>query len=496
MSSLDTAPRVARPSNASVSATPGAPRSRPIALVLLVVALVGVVAAAALVNQSRTPQGTIVTPPVEVDESSVGVDQAALVTDSAPLATSAAAPAPRLWVPAQITTPKPGKTVILRGLIENSTRVTVNGRPAVVEPGAFTAEILDDDVEVDVVAYGANGEVATSIIGLGSDRVPAVSQTVAVHVGLDEMSDPARWLPIVALAQDGKINAVQIDIKDEKGNVGYASSVPLANTIGAVTDSYDAADKIAELHDLNLRVIGRVVCFLDPKLGEWAWDAGKKDLVVQHPDGRALENDYGSAAFSNVANPEVRQYIFDLTEEAENLGFDEILFDYVRRPEGAAIDMVFPGITSSPTVAVAQFVRDASGVIDAPGVRFGISVFGISSTRPEEIGQDIRLMAPHVDYVAPMLYPALWAEGEYGVEQPWKTPGQIIDRSLKDFNRVMAGSGAAITPWLQDFDAGRFVYGEDQVREQIDAARWQSSSGFLVWNPNSTYDVGAFDPLN
>jgi hypothetical protein len=496
MSSLDTAPRVARPSEASVYVSPVAPRSRPIALVVLVLALVGVVAAAALVNQSRTPDGTIVSPPVVGNDTTVEPEQTAgLVADPSPVEAVPVA-LPRLWVPAQIVTPKPGRSVILRGLVDNSTRVTVNGRPAVVEPGAFTAEILVDDQELDVVAYGANGETATAIIGLGSDRVPAGGQTVAVHVGLDEMSDPARWLPIVAMAQEGRINAVQIDIKDEKGEIGYASAVPLANTIGAVSERYNATDKIAELHGLNLKVIGRVVCFLDPKLGEWAWDAGKRDLVVQHTDGTALANEYGSAAFSNVASPEVRQYIWDLTAEAQTLGFDDILYDYVRRPEGPETGMKFPGITSSPTVAVAQFVRQSAGVVDTPGVRFGVSVFGISATRPDEIGQDVRLMAPHVDYVAPMLYPALWADGEYGVERPWKTPGQIIDKSLNDFNRVMAGSGAAITPWLQDFDAGKFVYGEQQVREQIDAARWQSSSGFLVWNPNSAYDIAAFDPLN
>ena len=100
----------------------------------------------------------------------------------------------------------------------------------------------------------------------------------------------------------------------------------------------------------------------------------------------------------------------------------------------------------------------------------GISVFGIAATRPEQIAQDLRLMAPHVDYVAPMVYPSHWGRGEYGVADPNRQPAAIVGASVGDFTHGVAGSGAAVVPWLQDFSAGGVAYGPVEVRAQIDAA--------------------------
>ena len=124
-----------------------------------------------------------------------------------------------------------------------------------------------------------------------------------------------------------------------------------------------------------------------------------------------------------------------------------------------------------------------------------MSVFGISATRPEAIGQDIGLLAPIVDYVAPMVYPSHWGPGEYGVADPVRQPADIVTASLTDFQRRIAGSGAALTPWLQDFTDVGVPYGPVEVRAQIDAATTVGTRGFLLWNPGSTYHAEALPVL-
>jgi hypothetical protein len=123
-----------------------------------------------------------------------------------------------------------------------------------------------------------------------------------------------------------------------------------------------------------------------------------------------------------------------------------------------------------------------------------VSVFGIAATRPESIAQDIRLLAPHVDYVAPMVYPSHWGAGEYDVGDPLRQPADIVRASVADFGAVVAGSGAAVVPWLQDFSAGGVVYGPVEVRAQIDAALEAGASGFLLWNSGSFYSAEALQP--
>ena len=242
-------------------------------------------------------------------------------------------------------------------------------------------------------------------------------------------------------------------------------------------------------------MIGRIVCFLDPTMSKWAWENGRSDMVVLNASGGApLDNNYGAAAFSNPASPEVRQYQIDLATEAVGLGFDEILYDYVRRPEGDIGAMQLPGLDTAPDVTIARFVADTNAALEGTGAELGISVFGISATRPEPTAQDMRLLAPHVDYVSPMVYPSHWSSGEYEVADPVRQPADIVTRSVADFERIVAGSGAAVVPWLQDFSWGSVIYGPAEVRAQIDAARAVGAEGFLLWNPTSLYNIDALDP--
>ena len=83
-----------------------------------------------------------------------------------------------------------------------------------------------------------------------------------------------------------------------------------------------------------------------------------------------------------------------------------------------------------------------------------LSVFGVAATRPTEVAQDIPAMARSVDYVAPMVYPSHWGNGEYNVANPNSEPYEIVLRSLRDFRRQTRGTGARVVPWLQDFTLG------------------------------------------
>ena len=403
--------------------------------------------------------------------------------------------APSFMVPAAVPVPTADRPTVLRGLVDGAAALTANGQAVVLEPGgAFTVHVAPGMTAVALAATDAAGNPASATVAVTDDLpVAAYPPTSAVHVTAHGWVDPAVRTHIIDLARAGLIDAVQLDIKDEGGTVGYASTVPLAVASGAVAGVYDARAAVDELHALGVRVIGRIVCFLDPKLASWAWAQGQTDMLVLR-GAEPLPTDYGDAAFTNVANASVRQYQIDLAVEAAGLGFDEILYDYVRRPEGDPGNMTFPGLDGSPTVAVARFVAETDGQLANTGALLGVSVFGIAATRPEQIAQDIRLLAPHVDYVSPMIYPSHWGPGEFGVADPNRQPGDIVAASLVDFHHAVAGSGAAVVPWLQDFSAGGVTYGPVEVRAQIDAARAAGSPGFLLWNSGSTYTVEALAP--
>ena len=405
-------------------------------------------------------------------------------------------PAPRVDVPAEVVRAPGTPTVVVRGLIDDAVSLTVDGRPMPMVGGWFTAEVAASAASVVVRAVDAAGSATERTIAIVDVATPvSFPPTRAVHIAADDWADPTRKAEILALIEQGRIDAVQLDIKDESGEVGHLSRVPLAVTAGSVRAHYDAKAATDELHALGVRVIGRIVCFLDPVVASHASKTGNTEMLVLTPDGQPFRSGYGDVAFTNFANPAVQAFLIELAVEAGELGFDEILYDYVRRPEGKESSMVVPGLDTPAAVAVARFVRDTKAALEPLDVELGVSVFGVSATRPKEVAQDIRLLAPHVDYVSPMVYPSHWGPGEYGVDDPSSDPAAIVERSVADFVRVAAGSGAAVVPWLQAFSEGGVEYGPAQVRAQIDASARAGAEGFLLWNARSVYDADALEPV-
>jgi hypothetical protein len=292
------------------------------------------------------------------------------------------------------------------------------------------------------------------------------------------------------LLEERRINAVQLDLKDELGIVGWRSGVPLARRIGAERGTFDLAAAVKLLHARGARVIGRLVAFRDPVLAEWAWTNGRRDLVIQTPGGDAYSGGYGG--FTSYVHPDVRAYNVDLAVAAAKLGVDDILYDYVRRPDGPLSSMVVPGLQGDPATAVTGFLAEARRALAPHETFLGASVFGIAATRPDEVAQDVPAISREVDYVAPMVYPSHWGRQEYGVAHPEAEPYAIVRRALLDFQRAGRGSGSRVVPWLQDFSLG-IQYGEREVRAQIEATEAAGIDEFLLWDPRVTYAAGALD---
>ncbi|WP_245663362.1 putative glycoside hydrolase [Nocardia inohanensis] len=377
--------------------------------------------------------------------------------------------------------------VVLRGVAAGADRVSVGEQSTQPgKDGAFELRLTQRPVNATVVAVDTAGNQTTRPLTVNV-TVPRIR---AVHVTAYGWAYEGLREPVLDLARRGLIDTVQLDIKDEDGVIGYDSQVPLARESGAATAIYDARAAIAQLHEMGLRVVGRIVAFRDPTMASWAWHNGRPDWVIQNPSGQPYSSGYGAIAFTNFANPEIRGYNIDLAVEAGQLGFDSVMYDYIRRPDGSLSGMAFPGLAETPSESVAGFLRESKDRVHAAGASVSAAVFGIAATRPDEIAQDIPAMARQVDYLAPMLYPSHWHSGEYDVASPNSQPYDIIFRSLQDFRARVEGTGAGIVPWLQDFSLG-VSYGDAQVRAQIDATRDAGYDGFVLWNPGSTYHGGA-----
>lgn len=386
-----------------------------------------------------------------------------------------------------------GSEYKLSGTTEPGATVTADGSEvAAGADGAFEVVLASAaDGEVEVVSTDAAGNTTSEPVRIVT--VPSrveLPEIRAVHVSFYGWASSLKP-PVLQMLDEGKINAVQLDLKDEAGQIAYTSQVPLAQEMGANLGIWDLEEAVAELHAKGAPVIGRIVAFADPVLVKWAWANGNKDMVIQLPDGSApYTGKY--AGFSNFTNPEVIEYNLAIAEEAAKAGVDQILWDYIRRPDGGLSNFNVPGLTTTPEEAIIAFTRMADERLAPYGIQHGASVFGIAADRPTQIGQDIPGMADYLDYVSPMIYPSHWGPGEYDVADPNRQPYDIISATLGVWEEVTAGKRARVIPWLED-TSYRAYDRPFQVREQIRATRDMGIKSFVMWDPNVKYTNGAYD---
>ena len=329
----------------------------------------------------------------------------------------------------------------------------------------------------------------------GTTTAPAEPEPVAlpaeirgVHVTAALASLDGRLDEYLSLTDAG-LTALQLDVKDENGEVGFRRGAPrLAKAIGAARPFYDPREAARKAEAAGVYLIGRVVVFEDPIL------AGKRtELAIQRRGGGIWTNSAG-LGWTNPYDKRVWEYNVDIAAAAVRAGFDEIMFDYIRFPtDGDVSAAVFPGQRREhKSATITEFAKYARSRLEPLGARVSAAVFGLTATREMGIGQRPRRLAQNLDVIYPMVYPSHFGAGEYSLRDPNAVPGVTVARALRDFRRELRGHDTLLVPWLQDFSLGR-DYSLEDVRAQILAARDAKASGFLLWNPSGVYSDGALD---
>jgi hypothetical protein len=339
-------------------------------------------------------------------------------------------------------------------------------------------------------------QTAQPVTDLATLAAPAASgprtlpiELRGVHVTAALASLPGKLDEYLDLEKDG-LTALELDVKDENGEVGFEpSSVPLAASSGAARPYYAPRDVARRAHDRGLYLIGRIVTFEDPVLSR-----ARPDLAIRHTDG-SVWRDAAGLGWTNPYDRRVWKYNADLAVAAARAGFDEIMFDYVRFPSdgdvGRAVFRNPAGLGKRE--AVPAFLKYAHRRLDRYGVRVSAAVFGLSAARDLGIGQLPKRMAPYLDTVYAMTYPSLFGNGELGLQDPSRAPGATVSRALRKFELALRGQNTLLVPWVQDFSFS-VPYGIDQVRAQIDAARLSGAKGYMLWNAECVYTDGALAP--
>ncbi|MEP7067486.1 MAG: putative glycoside hydrolase, partial [Gemmatimonadota bacterium] len=142
-----------------------------------------------------------------------------------------------------------------------------------------------------------------------------------------------RGWELIGLASRSEVNALVIDVKDDRGFVLYRSRVPLARAIGADTNRPMRHERLRAMLDSmrahHIYPIARIVVAKDPLLAnarlEWA--------IRRKADPSAPWRDRKENPWLDPHQDGPWRYAAELACEAVDLGFSEVQFDYVRFPD-------------------------------------------------------------------------------------------------------------------------------------------------------------------
>jgi hypothetical protein len=343
-------------------------------------------------------------------------------------------------------------------------------------------------VALRVRAYGyLRAEVAPAAVNETTPILLRPFAPKALYLSIFGVGEKPLRESALRLIRETELNALVIDVKGDRGFVGFRSAVPLAREAGA-QKTITIRNLPALVHDLHARgvyLIARVVVFKDDKLAN-----ARPDLAAKTAQG-AVWKDREGLAWTNPFNPAVWNYNIDIAIEAARAGFDEIQFDYVRFPDRYGLAYGGANTQARRVGAIGHFLSLARARLAPYDVFLAADIFGYVAWNPNDtyIGQQIESLAKVVDYVSPMLYPSGFQFGIPGYRNPVQHPREVVLSTLDIAQRRTALPAVRFRPWLQAFPDYAFGgrIGGAEIRTQIDAAEQFGSDGWMLWNPRNVY---------
>lgn len=313
-----------------------------------------------------------------------------------------------------------------------------------------------------------------------------------------------RW---IAFLKANGLNTIVVDVKDDSGRITYNTRLPLAWKIGAVHPFFNIGNLIRVAHENGIYVVGRLVVFKDPVLYRYddykyaIWDPQRNapwgHFEKEEVDGKVkwVQKEFWVDPFSEF----VWRYDVSVAEELQNLGINEIQFDYIRFPsEVTSSDAVFrarrPGQTRDD--ALESFLVMAREALHIP---ISVDLFGYNSWYPIAgwVGQNINMYSNYADVICPMFYPSLFPL-DFLPQFSYMQRAKYLYRVGTWRARQIVEGRAIIRPFVQSYLMLRneLAWDEPQYSEflrlELEGAQEAHSSGFTLWNHANHYYMVTF----
>jgi len=338
------------------------------------------------------------------------------------------------------------------------------------------------------------------------EKIPEQKEVRGIYLTGHSVGLESRFNHLIDLVNNTELNTMVIDVKDDYGEITYSSSVPMVKELGA-----DSRVKIKDIHKVleilkqnDIYPIARIVTFKDNIAA-----SSRPELAIKSKDG-SVWRDYKKVAWLNPYIKESWEYPISIAEEAADIGFKEIQFDYVRFPTDgnrSLIDYGQAGRDKTMAQAISEFLSYARERLNKKGAVVSADIYGLVTTVKDDmgIGQHLESLATAADVLCPMVYPSHYAYGSYGIKYPDLEPYKTVYTSLSTAKQRIDTlethmPKAKIRPWLQDFTGSWLkpksaykVYKAEDIKAQIKAAYDSGLKEWILWNAGNKYTEEALE---
>ncbi len=321
------------------------------------------------------------------------------------------------------------------------------------------------------------------------DEVRALYLNVSAVRNVDKYID---------FAKNNNINAFVVDIKDNT-MPGYESKVfskySKTNYDNAASTFDEYKSYIKKLKDNGFYVIGRITVFKDSY------------FVKDHPEVAIIDTNtnspfnhngsYWPSGFQRL----VWEFNVELAKEAvQEMGFNEIQFDYVRFPD-RTINLEKSGAmnmnntySESKAEAIQAFLMYATDELHELGVYVSADVFGeCAHNYVTNYGQYWPAISNIVDVISGMPYPDHFSAHEYEIgEVVWTVPYKVLSvwSEFVANKQTTIPTPAKVRTWIQAYNTVKtpyVTYDANKISEQIEAIYSNGlDGGWMTWNAGSS----------
>lgn len=290
---------------------------------------------------------------------------------------------------------------------------------------------------------------------------------------------------LVSTVKQCGFNALVIDMKDDWGNLYFPTRNRVAKEINSARRPLNIQGILRSLHENGIYAIARMVVFKDKRL----YDAYNHKYAIINAETKEPWQEGDREYWVDPHARFIHDYTLDLARELQEIGFDEIQFDYIRFPSDGPIHLCRYTFREHRDAYKSEILSDflyrAKTSLKIP---ISTDIYGFNSWYHfgNSIGQDMEAFSRIADVICPMVYPSHFGSRFYSWEPEVTRPYLIVHDGGVRAHKLLQHT-AVIRPYLQAFNLLSPTWGPDYIKMQVDGAEKSGCSGFTFWNAKGYY---------